>query len=200
MNHQAILKQVEKAIGAAPRKFHFFDRLTWFKQDFPGWDWQDDDIRHSVHQWKHVFEQGRLTWGHIVQVNRLMFEKSEHNCPGEVLIWHDRAHPFDADAFALAAHNLFELKGTSEELVDGEEKAFAAQLENERARGYGARIPARIAHGLDLRASTIFFQRRHIPNGIITASLFPILYLEESPMVAVMVPSKFWPKELLRAW
>ncbi|MES3021460.1 MAG: hypothetical protein V4857_07720 [Pseudomonadota bacterium] len=199
MNHDDILKQLAKSIGSAPRKFNFIDKLTWFKQDLPEWDWQSDDIRHSVENWRKVFEQGRLTWGHIVQVNRLMFEESDANCPGEVLIWHDRS-AFNLRTFAAAAAGLYDLKGTSDELGDADEKAFAEQLEDELIRGYGTRIPARLAHGFDLRASTIFFQRRHIPNRVITGSLFPILYLEESPMVAVMVPHRFWPKELLEAW
>ncbi len=200
MDYDDILKQVEAALGAAPRSFGLMDRLTWYKQDLPYWDWKNDDIHPSVDYWKRVFAHGRLTWGHLVQANNLMYEKSDVNYPGEVLIWHDRSQPFDFHMCTYAARTLYALKGTSSELTDEEERVFAQNLEGEMHRSYGVPVPARIAQGVDLRTSTIFFQRRHIPNKVITAPLFPLLYLEEGPMVPVMVPHKFWPKEFLAVW
>lgn len=200
MNYKEQLEAIDRKLGRRPRKFGLLDKLTWYKQDLPSWDWQDDDIRHSVQNWEKVFQQGRLGWGYIVQANTLMFEKGPLNCPGEILIWQDEAFPFDPEAAGEVARRLYELKGNSAHLEDEEERRFAAHLEDELERSYGLQIPERIADGFDLKVSTIFFQRRHIPGGVVTNSFFPILYLETNPMVTVMVPHRFWPKSLLEEW
>ncbi|MBI3234925.1 MAG: hypothetical protein HYZ42_12980 [Bacteroidetes bacterium] len=200
MDLDKILQNIQQKFGAAPRKFNLWDKLTWLKQDFPEWDWENEDIRHSVNHWARALTHGKLSWGHIVQVNTLMFEKDTTNCPGEVLIWKDKNNPFDIEFFEWAAQELFELKGQSEHIDDEYEKEFAEYLEDEHIRAYGIKVPEAIANDKDLRVSTVFFQRRHLPNGIICSSLLPIVYLEEFPMVVAMVPYTFWPKEFLEFW
>ena len=200
MDYDDILRSINKKLGPPPRTFTFIDKLTWFRRDKPEWDWQNDDLRHNIENWEKVFREGRLTWGHIIQVNSLMFEKGTDNCPGEIVIWCEKDQRFDADALELTAHKLFELKGYSVHLDDTEEKMFAEYLENQYLRVHGLKVPEHISEGYDLRVSTIFFQRRHIPAGVITNSLFPVLYLESNPMVPVMVPYKFWPKVLMEEW
>ena len=205
MIYDEILAFIEKKIGKEPRRFNFFDRHSWFIQDKPGWDWQKDDIKHSVLNWERCFKQGKLAWGHIIQANSKMFDETEdlgNNCPGELLIWTDEDYGFDEEMAGNIAHALYELKGNSANIQDEEEKAYATHLENEMTRKYGVKIPSGIASGLDLYASTIFYQRRHIPGKghALKGSIFPVLYLNETPMVVVMVPGKFWPKPLLEYW
>ncbi|GAO42713.1 hypothetical protein [Flavihumibacter petaseus] len=200
MNFQSILKNIGSKLGNEPRSFNLIDRLTWFKQDIPQWDWQDDAISNSVYLWKDTFTRGRLSWGHIIQVNSMMFSEGTIDCPGEVLIWRDDPEQFDADRFESIAGNLFQMKGNSKEFTNNEERDFAEYLENELTRAYGIKVPQRLTDGLNLRVSTVLFQRRHLPDRIITNSLLPILYLNESPMVAVVVPHKFWPRQFLAAW
>lgn len=200
MDYDEILQSINKKLGRPPRRFNFIDKLTWFKQDKPEWDWENEDLRHNVENWERVFKEGKLTWGHIIQVNTLMFEKTPENCPGEIIIWCEKNESFDPDTFELIAHKLYELKGYSAHLDDAEEKMFSEYLENQLMRVHGIKVPERISEGLDIRVSTIFFQRRHIPGGVITNSLFPVLYRESDPMVPVMVPYRFWPKVLLQEW
>lgn len=194
-----ILKHIENRIGKHPRKFNLWDRLTWLKLDKPSWDWKNDEIRNTVLNWNYVFKHGKLGWGYIIQVNNLMFEASPLNCPGDILIWNDQK-PVDRELLEDIATQLYELKGYSEFLDDPEEKEYAARMEDELTRSYGLKVPESINKGLDIKVSTIFFQRKHIPNRVITSSLFPILYLDTHPMVVVMVPYKFWPKEFIEEW
>lgn len=200
MDYQQVLRYIEGKLGPTPRQFNLIDRLTWFKQDKPDWDWKNDDIRHSVENCKNVFTHGSLSWGHIIQVNVLMFERSDDNCPGEVVIWNDDLASFDAKLLATTANKLYRTKGHSGKLLDAEEKKFAAYLENEMIRTYGLPVPKRFCNGVDLRVSTMFFQRRHIPGAVISSSLFPVLYLKEDPMVTAMVPYRFWPASYLKQW
>ena len=203
MNYDLIIQSTQAKLGSAPRTFHLWDKLSWYKQDKPDWDWWNEDLKHSVENWERVFIHGQLTWGRIIQVNTLLFQPGKDNCPGEVLIWLEKEKPFDAEAFDLIGSKLYEIKGYSEHfdpLDEREEKAFAAYLEDQMMRVYGLKVPPRIADGLHVRVSTAFFQRRHIPNGVISHLLFPVLYLEQDPMVVAMVPYKFWPKELLQQW
>jgi len=203
MTYNEILAYIEKKIGTPPRRFNFLDKLTWYKRDIPAWKWHTEDIKHSVYNWARCFEQGKLGWGYVIQANSLMFEnsgKDAPNCPGEILVWTETRRSFDADIAGDIANKLFSLKGNSANITNQEEKQFAQHLEDEMMRPYGVKVPETITGGYKLRSTTIFYQRRHIPGGVLSNSFFPILYLETSPMAAVMVPYRFWPKDLLEAW
>ncbi|RTQ51682.1 hypothetical protein EJV47_07760 [Hymenobacter gummosus] len=200
MNFDLVLRHIEQRLGPPPRRFNFWDRLTWLRLRKPDWDWRRDEIRSTVFNWERAFLYGKLTWAHLVQANYLMFQKVPDNCPGGVLIWREATRPFDPDALAEAAAQLYRLKGHSAKLRDPAEQAFAALLEDELTRPYGLAVPPRLAQGLDLRLSTVFFQRQHLPGGVLSGSLFPVLYLDEDPMVTVLVPERFWPADFRASW
>ena len=205
MTYLEVLHYIEKKMGRPPRRFYFWHRRTWLKQDYPGWDWQNDDIKHSILNWEKCFKHGQLTWGLIVQVNKIMFDTTQDmasNCPGEVVIWTDDLNKFDEVVLGDIADALYALKGNSANIADAEEKQYAQHLENEMTRQYGIKVPQRIAQGYNLYASLIFFQRRHIPGPghSLVDGLIPVLYLPTNPMVVVMVPCTFWPQQLLALW
>ncbi len=200
MNLKKTLFQISENLGEAPRKLNFIDKLTWFKMDFPEWDWKNDDIKNSINFRNKAFIHGKLTWGMIIQVNTLMFEDSNDNCPGDILIWKSSIEKFDHTVFKSIAKTIYNLKGKSHAINNTDEKKFALHLEDELIRQYGLKVPYQISRGLELLVSTVYFQRRHIPERKIMGSLFPILYLEEDPMVAIIVPAKFWPEEFIEVW
>src|SRR5688500_7139957 len=149
MHYTAILKYIDDKLGLRPRTFGLFDKLTWYKQDKPQWDWEDDAIKHSVINWQKTFAYGRLTWGRIIQVNTMMFEKGEDNCPGEVLIWCEQNEAFDPELFSTVTDKLYRMKGNSERIRNPEEKEFAEYLEDQLTRSYGTKVPKRISNGFD---------------------------------------------------
>ncbi len=197
MNYKSILKQIEDNIGKKPRRFNFIDKLTWLRLRKPEWDWHNDNITLTINDFHRTFEEGKLAWAHIIQANKLMFRPGNVNCPGELLVWVDGNIDFNVEDIEVMANVLFDLKGTSETITDPETKKFAEYLENEFIRNYGLKVPNKVSNGIDFRICTVFFQRHHIPNGVITNGLFPVLYLEENPMVVVIVPHRFWTQELL---
>ena len=200
MIFQDMLTYIEQQLGATPRKFSIFDRMSWLKLHEPSWNWADDDIRYTIENWNDIFKNGRLAWAHIIQVNKLMFAAGDTNCPGEIVVWCDKSEIFDLSILAEIAHNLYELKGHSEELVNVDEKFFAQYLENQKIRVYGLKVPTSLSRGVNARVSTIFFQRKHIPGRKITYSFFPVLYLQRPTMAVAMVPYKFWPENLYKHW
>jgi hypothetical protein len=197
MNYKAILKEIEQNLGQSPRHFSFIDKLTWLRLRKPEWDYTNDDICNSLDNFHKVFKEGKLAWGHIIQVNRLMFGATKTNSPGEMLIWADEEIDFNVHDIGYMAQELFNLKGQSANLKNPETKEFALYLENERIRTYGLKIPLQLTNGIDFRISTVYFQRNHLPKGRVTNGLFPILYMETDPMAVVTVPYKFWPQALI---
>lgn len=200
LNFKNILLDIENNIGKPGRKFSFIDKLTWLKLDKPQWNWKDDDIAILINNWHRVFKEGKLTWGHIIQANVLMFEPGKANCPAEVLLWLDSLDRFDIDEFESMADELYELKGESDILEDKDEKEYAEHLEDEMERNFGSNIPHSISQGYNVKSSVIYCQRKHIPNGVLNVSILPMLYLNENPMLTVIVPQKFWSKEYLELW
>jgi hypothetical protein len=200
MNYNLLLSKIASKLGGTPRKFNLLDKWSWLKIDLPEWDWENDAIKTTIHNWDKIFMQGKLTWGQILQVNTLMFENLDSNCMGEIIIWKEQTADFDAHAIELIAQELYLLKGNSMNIINKEERAFAVHLEDEFERVYGLEIPKSFSYNYNLCTTPIYFQRKHLPDGKVSKSIFPILYLDSKTITAVVVPYKFWPKELVEFW
>ena len=197
-----MLDQIEKKMGGpAPRKFGFLDWWANYRPNKPDWDWKNDpEIKLMIDSWKNIFKNGKLGWACTVQANRNMYEKGDTNCPGNILIWTDEEKPADLHKMAHLAHNLYDIKGDSELIDDPEIKAFAYSLENEYGRQMRLDLPQRITDGDAITMTTIYYQRRCLPNGILSYPFYPVAYLPGEQIICAMIPCEFWPDELIEAW
>jgi hypothetical protein len=50
-----------------------------------------------------------------------------------------------------------------------------------------------------IRSTTFMVFRQHLPDGVLTGSLLPIL-THPSTSAVLVVPSSFWPEELAHRW
>ena len=111
---------------------------------------------------------------------------------------YSRDSHFDARPHELKAiaRRIFQLKNTTP--TDANEKAVADRITNEMDRTMDWQLPDVISDK-DVHATITMMFRRHLPNGILAASCFPIL-IHPATHAVMMVPCEFWPPDLIMLW
>lgn len=199
MDFQIELEYIADKLGEVPRQFNIFQRMSYLRLSMPLWDWRKDDISKTITNWDKTIKHGKLAWGHIIQVNSLLFYEGKDNCPGEMLVCTDNL-PHIPKLLSEISHELYLLKGKSNQLKGSDNIEFAKYLEDELIRVYGMKVPSIISDKANCFISTVYFQRNHLPTKIIDNSLFPVLYLDADPKVVVPVPYQFWSKVFKEGW
>jgi hypothetical protein len=195
-----LLYECIRNFGAAPREFSFWNRMTYDHIPMPLWlrlnpvDKLKTLFRHS----RELLRNGTVVWGHIVQANNLMFEKGLANCPGDVVYSLVDAHQTDPGYLQDVAGMLFSLKGTK---PDNPELApIANNLTNEMIRVYGLKVPAIISPEIRCMMTTVFLVRKHLPDRRLRSMFLPLIVNPKEPHVAMPLPVRYWPEELIRIW
>jgi len=145
-----------------------------------------------------LFRDGVVVWGHVIQANQLMFQPGSENCPGEVVYSLAESHQVDPDTLAQVARDLFSLKGTHPN--HPELNPIANYLTDEMIRVFGLPVPKVISPTLPCQISTTMFFRKHLPRQRLCSSLLPLVVNPSPPFVALPLPERYWPPELLAWW
>lgn len=192
------LARCRAAVHEARRRgFSLWERWTYLRVARPAWAARDALETFFSHR-AALLAHGRVTWGHTVQANSTLFEPGFHDAPGEVVYVADPDAPVDVDALAHIAHQLYELKGTAQR--DPTFSELSHYLADEHIRVFGLPVPALISPQLPCAISTIYFARKHLPDGVLCKGLYPILVSDAEPRVAMPLPSRYWSEALRRFW
>ncbi|MBL8471807.1 MAG: hypothetical protein KF778_17575 [Rhodocyclaceae bacterium] len=149
-----------------------------------------------------LLHSGRVVWGQVIQINNLMLVGGRDGAPGEIV--YDPSGQTSTDDLLEVARALMKMRGNIASLraanpPEPEALAIAEHLENEYTRAVGMPVPRGLSrHSLLL--STVYFDRRHIPGGILRSGMVPILASEKCPGRVMVLPSRWWPGDLLEVW
>lgn len=162
----------------------------------PEWMRPDDSLNEVFARQKLLLTEGRIVWGGLVQANSQMFKPGAANCPG-LLVYSPDEH-FDAYPAELRqlGRAFFALKG--KEPDDPELRHLAKIVTEEVDRTLQFRLP-RVFCAQDVCSGIFMLFRQHIPNGVLSCGLFPVLTHPSTPAV-LMLPFEFWPIELIVMW
>lgn len=186
--------------GTAPRRLSFWDRMRYLRVPRPDWIRHDpsDKLMTLFNNLPSVFIDGTVVWGHIIQANGLLFQAGDQNHPGEVVFsLHDQDR-VELDDLQQIAHCLYSLKGTEPD--DPELLPIADYLTDERIRVFGLAVPRSISSKYRCRISTTYFVRKHLPRHRLCMPLLPMVVNPREPLVAMPLPKKYWPEELVEWW
>jgi hypothetical protein len=145
-----------------------------------------------------VYSEGVIVWGHIVQVNTLMFEEGKFDHPGEVVYSLTDNSPAVPDILESVAEDLYSLKNTEPE--DAELANMAESVTNEMDRFFGREVSPRISPRIRCQLSIALFVRKHLPLRRVCGSRVPLIVLPREPFVAIPLPERYWPQELIEQW
>ena len=158
----------------------------------------DDKLGVMFQQFNNVLLNGTVVWGQIIQANTQIFSDGDEDYPGELLYSLEDSRRVEVDYLQNLAHKLYSLKGTA---PDHEElEGIADYLTDEYIRVYGLEVPRILSPNLKCHISTTCFMRKYLPNRKLCSNLLPIIVNPTAPMVAVPLPGKYWPKDLIDWW
>lgn len=154
-----------------------------------------DPLRESVEMSAKLWRGGRVVWGVIVQANAGIYSPGDTDLPGAVLF--DSTGRAPVPDLIAANKRLQALKGTQPD--DLSLFPIAHYLTSEVSRNVGLPVPMSISpHGLVI--STVLLCRKHLPSAVLCDGLLPILVNDQLPGIAMIFPSRWWPKPVLSIW
>jgi len=195
-----IIDACEENFGRGSREFSFWKRLTYLRVPKPFWLYLDksDKLMTLFEHVDDLLREGVIVMGHIIQVNQWMFSRGMLNCPGEVIYSLTDRYRVDPMYLGEVAHALHELKGT--EPADRELAPIAEYLTDELIRVFGLVVPAKVSPDFRCQISTTLFVRKHLQKKRVCAPLLPMLVSPREPNVAMPLPAKYWPRNLVAWW
>lgn len=160
----------------------------WMKPQDPLFDFFEKQVL--------LLKEGRITWAALVQANNQLFSPGAEDCPAES-VWSDDPY-FDTRPQELRGigRRVYGLKNTTPS--NPEERKIAEQITDEFTRSLGRKLPQSLTDR-NVYSTTLMVFRKHIPNGTLAASCFPIL-THPSTQFVMIVPFEFWPIEFIRLW
>lgn len=204
------LAECQQRFGAAPRHFDP-QTLDYIRLD-NGWIYgllffipMCKLLKNS--RQRSIFRRGQVVWGHVIQANSVLWSPSQiagpgreeaDDAPGELVFSLDVSGRVNPEYLAAVAENLAGLRG--QPTADPELKPIADYLEAETVRAFGWSVPKRLSPQVPCYISTTIFLRKHLPNGYLHHSFFPIVVSHRPPYYAMPLPGRFWSPELLAWW
>lgn len=130
-----------------------------------------------------------------MQANILLFEKGRDDCPASVIFSPDPELLPSFHQLSEAAEAMFELKNATPD--DEELRKIAESLTDETDRTFGIHVPREFCAEYQLYEATTFISRKHLPNEVLSKSVFPLLISNQRPYWCVPLPSRYWPESLI---
>ena len=168
----------------------------YLQVDVPQW-LLGDELYKQVLAMPTLYQRGRIVWGCLVHTHDIMHYPGDEHCEGEIL--YDPTGRTDPAQLQVLAYQLYRLRGTKSKSPDV--MHYIEHLNTEYSRIYDFAYPPTLSH-LPMRVSSIWFYRRHLPNGMLALPYFPILLCDDEKYrgQVMVLPAWFWPKDLRDEW
>lgn len=162
----------------------------------PDWMASSDALGEVFVQQRRLLAEGQVVWGGLVQANRQLFSAGSSDCPA--LVIHSTDLHFDERPreLALIAQRFLEFKGSTP--TDPTLRAVAQRVTDEMDRSLGFSLPP-VFSRRPLQSCALMVFRRHLPRGVLTSPILPLLTHPSTPAVMIL-PAPFWPPGFAGAW
>jgi hypothetical protein len=195
----SIIRSCREVFGAAPRECRPDDRIALDPELEQAFVESNDGLLKILQDQDALLTRGRVVWGQLVQANQILFDpKNRMTCPANAIYSTD---PFFDGRLALLssmARGLFAQKGSTR--ANRELQVFVDAVTNEMARVLRREMPHTYTGGRPVYFATCFIQPAHLPYGYLNRPSFPVVVNPEETPAMMLLPSRFWPPELVSHW
>ncbi len=144
-------------------------------------------------------ERGQVVWGQLVQANQILFNPANpHTLPANVIYSLDEYFDGRVGLLERMARGLFARKGSVP--ADRELREFVRVITDERERIMRRELPRGYCGGRSVYFATCFIQPSHLPGNCLVNPTFPLLVNFPETEAVMLLPSLFWPPEVLTQW
>lgn len=137
-----------------------------------------------------LYRQGRAVWAALVQADPDLLKANNFHAAAAEFIY-DPSGRTDPDTLLQAAKNFNSLRNShdDEEDADDGKTAYARPSVSTDSRLLH-KVPSFISH-MPLQAATVLVWRPHLPDGVLSRPLVPIL-INESTHAVTLLPARYW--------
>jgi hypothetical protein len=198
-----LIERCRKKFGDPPRKLGEAEqnelRIRLGAWRHIKWWFNRDKLCTILRDQDELQDYGRIVWGYLVQANSLLFTvENQLTCPGNAVYSPDRFFDDRLDALEAIAGSIGELKGTLPRSKAA--RTFAEAVTDEMKRTMRLQIPEELCDSRTVYFTTLLIQPDHLPNGFIARGFFPLLISPKRTDAVMILPSRYWPRDLVRLW
>lgn len=159
----------------------------------PYWLKRTDRLNSLFNDSEVLFRHGHIRYAALVQANEILFHRTPFDdAPASFVFSTDPYFDEYPEELCLVASCLFDFKGMKSETVPPEYREIAEVIKDEYDR---SRFDFDFFVGGKLRrlsfVTTIVF-RKHLPSGMLTSSILPILADPDISENILILPKKYW--------
>lgn len=163
----------------------------------PIWMRPEDPLRTIIGEQEHLFSGSRVVWGAMAGANDLLFDPGPQDSPASVV--YCAGTDFD-DAPAVLRETVDAIRQLTPDSVDPEVREFAAYVCDDKARALKVSVPFSIGANERLFHATLIVVRKHLPDGVLSQNLVPLLINPARTSSVTVLPSRYWSPEMLDYW
>lgn len=194
-----LIRSCRELFGPASRRCDPNDRINLdpaLKQAFVE---SNDGLLQILQDQDRLLARGHVVWGQLVQANQILFDPTNRmTCPANAIYSTDPFFDGRLSLLTSMARGLFAQKGSTR--VDRELKEFVAAVTDEMTRVLRREMPHSYTGGRSVCFATCFIQPTHLPFGYLNRPSFPIIVNPEETPTMMLLPSRYWPPELISHW
>lgn len=158
-----------------------------------------DDLLTILKNQKVLLTGGEVVWGHLVQANQMLFDPNNlTTCPANVIYSTDPFFDGRVSLLSGMARGLFAQKGSTK--ADREMQKFVDIITDEYVRVLRKEMPHSYTGERSVSFATCLIDPAHLPFGYLSRSSFPVIIKPKVTEIMMILPSRFWPEELVHQW
>jgi hypothetical protein len=193
------IRSCRDLFGSAPRAVSGSNRIVLDPDLEEALIQSNDGLLRILQDQDLLLTRGHICWGQLVQANRILFEPDNRStCPANVIYSTDPFFDGRLSLLTSMARGLFAQKGSTR--ADRELQEFVDAVTDEMKRVLRRELPHSYTGGRLVYFATCFIQPTHLPAGYLTRPSFPIIVNPEETPAMMLLPSRYWPSELVSHW
>lgn len=196
--YESMLRQCRLNFTHDDRKLRSWRSRRYLRIARPKWCSDKDGLRVLFDGWRSLYANGQIVWGRVVAADEDLYHSGRRDGRATVIFPAEPRANIQPRILRESAERLFELRFNAPD--DFELKGIANALADNRRRIFGLSVPRRMAPAVQLLLSSTVLLRRHMPERVLGAEIMPLIVKNNWPRLAIMLPSVYWPSELVQLW
>jgi hypothetical protein len=197
-NWREIIEECRRNVGPRPRQLSKDEAAAFqFRFSFVVrfLNWFNPDKLMLIPKLQTVLrDRGRVVWGHLVFANDKLWKKGGTETLPAYLVYST------SDQVDGSPEILVDTVQAIHEPTDAEVAQLYKTLNEGLVHPMRQVMPPRISSGVNVYLTTCWIPPSHLPSGFLTNSLLPILIHPDETEAVVILPSRYWAKDLVALW
>lgn len=205
MRFKEELEQTRQIFGPIPRKFGL-TRKFYLKIKPPKWmpgyiKKHGGTIHKTLYKFYNdqnlLYTHGEVVWGYLVSFNSSLLKKGKFDHPGSIVYSFNKEIATDPRILVSIANKILKLDKDNPNL---ELQTFAKELKDFSRPEIKKVIPKTLSGEIEVNYSNLMIIRKHLPGKTVKGLLVPVLVAPDYTNFCMILPSKYWSKELVLYW